>query len=175
MLKRSLEATTSPITKKTKPTLRICSWNVAGLAASLKKGFYDTVNSLNADILLLQETKLNPANKDFCHLMVAVDEKEFAHQYWSHSSARKGYSGSAVLSKIKPLSVSYTIGDADQDLEGRYIILEFERFHLIACYIMNASTGLKRLPEKRIHMKHLAEFIKGLKKPVILGGDVNVL
>jgi hypothetical protein len=131
--KRSLSTTTSPSKKTKLSTIKISSWNVSSLNACLKKGFQDVLNSLSADILVIQETKLNPSNKEFHNTMKAVEKRGYPYQYWAHSTAKKGYSGSAVFSKFEPLKVTYGVGDlklisgdAEIDKEGRYITLEFE-------------------------------------------------
>ena len=102
-------------------TITIASYNVGGLNACLKKGFEEYVEHEQADLLLLQECKLN---QDLSYLT----KKVYPFQYQSHCKSKKGYSGVAIHSKIKPLSVSYEIGDKEMDQEGRYIILEFEGF-----------------------------------------------
>lgn len=150
--------------RKHQEILRITSWNVAGLNACLKKGFNEFTAADDSDILLIQETKLGQGKE-----MLA----KYPWQYWSHSKSKKGYSGCAVFSKIKPMSVSYDLGD-ELDQEGRYIILEFPQYFLINCYIMNAGQDLKRLPLKRLHYGTLEAFLSNLSKPFVLAGDLNV-
>jgi exodeoxyribonuclease III len=146
------------------------SFNVAGLNAGLKKGFVATVHKHQPDILCIQETKLNSSPPEKSPFTL----KEYPHQYWSHCTAKKGYSGSAVFSKIKPLSVNYELDDFKD--EGRTITLEFDSFWLVASYVPNAGSKLERMDVKlkfnaaiKDHMEHLAE-----SKPVIWAGDLNV-
>ena len=145
--------------------------NCKGLNASLKKGFDIYVKAEDADILCIQETKLNerPA-------FTAPCLTRYPYQYWSHSTAKKGYSGSAILSKIKPLSVLYGIDQKEMDDEGRVISLEFEDFWIVACYIPNAGSKLERLDYKVEYCDAILDFIQRLeaKKPVIWTGDLNV-
>jgi exodeoxyribonuclease III len=144
-------------------SIRISSWNVAGLNACLKKGFADYVATEAADILMIQETKLSS------DINIPINYK---FKYYNHCTSKKGYSGVAVFSNLEPINVSYSIGHLDK--EGRYIILEFQSFILINAYVPNASEGLKRLSEKREHVNVLQEFMKNLKKPIVWGGDLNV-
>jgi exodeoxyribonuclease III len=166
----------SELKPKGKGTITIASWNVGGLNACLKKGFQDYVDAEQADILLFQECKLN---QDLSYL----GKDLYPFQYQSHCKVKKGYSGVAMHSKIKPISVRYEIGDKEMDKEGRYIILEFDGnfnmlmvdYYVINSYIINAGAKLVRLDTKRDHYKnHLIPFLKSLKKPIIFGGDLNV-
>jgi exodeoxyribonuclease III len=148
--------------------MKLISWNVNGIRAILKKGFEKSVNSMNPDVLCLQETKAHPDQ---------VDEilSEFEHHYWN-SAEKKGYSGTAVFSKVRPLSVSYGIGIEEHDKEGRVITLEFEKFYLINIYVPNSGSELRRLKYRRNWDMDLLNYFKKLekKKPVIFCGDMNV-
>ncbi|KAK9767974.1 hypothetical protein K7432_018675 [Basidiobolus ranarum] len=150
--------------------MKIVSWNVNSLNAAMKKGFLDYVKAEKPDILCLQETKLNQTPKD-------ILKKEYKYQYWwCCNSGKKGYAGSAVLSKIEPLNVTYGLEDTDLDDSGRVITLEFEEYYLIACYIPNAGEKLVRLKYREewdIKMKNMLENLNA-KKPVIWAGDLNV-
>ncbi|KAI8928522.1 Endonuclease/exonuclease/phosphatase [Entophlyctis helioformis] len=152
-------------------SLKLVSWNVAGFNAAVKKGMMRYIEAEDADIVCIQETKLSsqPASD-------TARSKLYPHQYWSVCTAKKGYSGTAVWSKVKPISVRYTIGDKDLDDEGRFIILEFEEWFLVASYIVNAGQQLERLALKHDHYAKLQAFLKGLQdtKPVVWTGDINV-
>ncbi|KDR73496.1 hypothetical protein GALMADRAFT_251205 [Galerina marginata CBS 339.88] len=162
-----------PVVLPPKPTntTRIASWNVSGLAASEKKGFKDYVEAENPDILIITETKLNkvPANASL--------KSRFPYQYWS-ISATKGYAGTAILSKQKPLSIDQTIpGHPDpQSVKGRIVTLEFETCHLVGTYVVNAGQNLKTLEAKKVWNQHFFAYLRELdkKKPVIWAGDLNV-
>ena len=148
--------------------MKIISWNVNGIRAVMKKGFSDFAHKTNPDILCLQETKAHPDQVD-----KLLDNYE--HHYWN-SADKKGYSGTAVFSKVKPLKVTYGGGLDEGDTEGRVIILEFENFHLVNVYTPNSQRGLTRLSYRQ---KWDGAFLKLLKKlekskPVILCGDLNV-
>lgn len=103
--------------------LKMMSWNVGGLNACLKKGFLKVIEKENSDIFCLQETKLNGP-------MEYVPKRLYPYQYQSHCTAKKGYSGTAIFSKIKPLNVTYSVAKDEFDTEGRYIIAEFEKVRL---------------------------------------------
>jgi exodeoxyribonuclease-3 len=148
--------------------MKIISWNVNGIRAVMKKGFSDFAHKTNPDILCLQETKAHPDQVD-----KLLDNYE--HHYWN-SADKKGYSGTAVFSKVKPLNVTYGGGLDEGDTEGRVIILEFDNFHLVNVYTPNSQRGLTRLSYRQ---RWDVAFLKLLKKvekskPVILCGDLNV-
>ncbi|KAK0450989.1 Endonuclease/exonuclease/phosphatase [Armillaria borealis] len=151
--------------------LRIAAWNVCGLAASQKKGFKFYVEAEDPDVLVLTETKVNDESVD------PALKARFPHSYWSISS-KKTYSGTAVLSKYKALSVDKTLpGHPDPDIiKGRIITLEFESCYLVATYVPNAGTELKTLDVKNEWNVHFTRYIRDLdkKKPVIWTGDLNV-
>ncbi|EKM55126.1 uncharacterized protein PHACADRAFT_120160 [Phanerochaete carnosa HHB-10118-sp] len=152
-------------------SIRIATWNICGLAASSKKGFKYYVEAEDADVLILTETKVNDSPAD------PLLTKRYPHRYWS-ISAKKTYSGTAILCKVKPLSVDYTLpGHPDPEhVRGRILTLEFENVYVVGTYVVNAGTGLKTLPEKRTWNKHFHAYIHSLdaKKPVIWTGDLNV-
>ena len=148
-------------------TTKLVSWNVNGIRAILNKGFLDFVKKENPDILCLQETKAHPDQVDKIL-------GEYEHHFWN-TAEKKGYSGTAVFSKIKPISVIYGDGPMS-DKEGRVITLEFDEYYLINVYTPNAKRALERLDERQIWDKQFLRFIKELedKKPVIVCGDLNV-
>ena len=146
---------------------KLVSWNVNGLRACVKKGFLDIMNELDADVFCIQETKLQEGQID-------LDLPEY-YQFWNYAE-KKGYSGTAVFTKEKPLSVQNGIGVEEHDREGRVITLEYEDYYLVTCYTPNSQTELRRLSYRmewedafRCYLKTLEE-----KKPVILCGDLNV-
>lgn len=147
--------------------MKLISWNVNGLRAAINKGFNDFFDSINADVFCIQETKLQPEQIKF--------EKEGYKQYWN-SAVKKGYSGTAVFTKIEPINVSYGIGIEEHDQEGRVITLEFEKFYLVNCYTPNSKRELERLDYRQVWEDNFREYLVKLnnKKPVILCGDLNV-
>ena len=155
-------------------SVKIASYNVAGLNASFQRGLSRYIKAEDADIVCLQETKINDMRMFTKSEGLSKDIYPF--QYQSICKVKKGYSGTAVFSKIKPSSVLYKIGDPDFDGEGRYIILEFEKVYLIAAYVVNAGSKLERLDQKVKHLTILTKFLESLdqKKPIILTGDLNV-
>ncbi|EKM82547.1 hypothetical protein AGABI1DRAFT_111155 [Agaricus bisporus var. burnettii JB137-S8] len=156
---------------RTPDTLRIATWNICGWAASHKKGFKYYVEAEDADILVLTETKVNEQPVD-----PALDAR-YPYTYWSISS-KKSYSGTAILSKHKPLSVTKTLPNhPNPDLvKGRIITLEFEGYYLIGTYVVNAGVELKTLEDKKEWNQHFENYIRDLDKvkPVIWTGDLNV-
>ncbi len=147
--------------------MKFVSWNVNGLRACLTKGFYESFQTLDADVFCLQETKMQKGQ-------VELELPGYA-DYWN-SAEKKGYSGTAVLTRIPPLSVSYDIGDSNHTGEGRSITLEFEPFYLVTVYTPNSQDGLKRLPYRMEWEDAFRAYLCALdrKKPVILCGDLNV-
>ena len=148
-------------------SLKYISWNVIGLRACMIKGFMQAFKELDADCFCLQETKLQPDQ-------IELDLPGY-YQYWN-SAVKKGYSGTALFTKIKPLSVTYGIGMEEHDQEGRVITADFNDHCLVTCYTPNSQRGLARLTYR---MKWEDDFKKYLldlskKKPVILCGDLNV-
>lgn len=147
--------------------MNIVSWNVNGLRAITGKNFYDFINEFNPDILCLQETKTQAGQID-----LNLSEYE---QYFCYAD-KKGYSGTAILSKVKPLNVSYGIGIDEHDHEGRVITAEYENFYLVCAYIPNSQTELKRLDYRRVFNSAIEEYLVNLDKtkPVLFCGDLNV-
>ena len=147
--------------------MRLISWNVNGLRAVVKKGFEDVFYGLDADLFCIQETKLQDGQID---LDLAPWEG-----YWSYAE-KKGYSGTAIFSRIPPLSVSYNLGVPEHDTEGRAVTLEFGGFYLVCVYTPNAQDGLRRLDYRMDWEDAFREYVCVLdaKKPVIICGDLNV-
>ncbi len=147
--------------------MRFISWNVNGLRAVVKKGFEDIFWGLDADIFCLQETKLQAGQID-------LDLTGY-ESYWSYAE-KKGYSGTAVFTRRTPLSVSYNLGIAEHDDEGRAVTLEFEDFFLVCVYTPNAQDELKRLSYRMEWEDAFRDYLCALnrKKPVIVCGDMNV-
>jgi len=147
--------------------MKFISWNVNGLRACEGKGFRDVFSQLDADFFCLQETKMQPDQLD-----IQFDGYD---SYWN-SAEKKGYSGTAVFTKHKPLNVTYGIGIDLHDHEGRVITLEMEDFFLVCCYTPNSQDGLKRLDYRMSWEDAFREYLKKLDatKPVILCGDLNV-
>lgn len=147
--------------------MKLISWNVNGLRAVVKKGFVDIFNEQDADIFCLQETKLQEGQID-------LDLPGY-HQYWNYA-VKKGYSGTAVFSKAKALSVKYGIGIEEHDQEGRVITCEYEDFYLVNCYTPNSQAELKRLDYRMQWEEDFKAYLHQLEetKPVILCGDLNV-
>lgn len=146
---------------------KFVSWNVNGIRACVQKGFTESFMSLGADIFCIQESKLQEGQLSL--------ETEGYYQYWNYAE-KKGYSGTAVFTKEKPLSVQYGMGIERHDTEGRLITLEFEDYYFITCYTPNAQDGLKRIDYRMDWEDSFREYLKALdeKKPVIFCGDLNV-
>ncbi len=148
--------------------MKIISFNVNGIRAITKKDFAKDVKTMNPDVLCLQETKAHPDQ---------VDEllHDYEHHYWN-SAEKKGYSGTAVFSKIKPISVRYDMGIEEHDQEGRIIAVEFEEFILVNVYTPNSGRGLTRLDYRSTWDNAFRNYVKKLEeeKPVIICGDLNV-
>ncbi len=146
--------------------MRLVSWNVNGFRAALKNGFEGFFTQLDADIFCLQETKMQPGQAQF--------EPEGYHQYW-HSAQKKGYAGTAVFTREKPLSEAYGLGGAHMD-EGRAITLEYPGFYLVNVYTPNAQPELKRIGYRCEWEDALRATLSALdkKKPVVYCGDLNV-
>ena len=147
--------------------MKLISWNVNGLRACMNKGFQDFLANSEADIFCVQETKMQKGQAEF----------DFSgyEEYWN-SAEKKGYSGTAIFTKIKPLSVSYDIGIAEHDQEGRVITAEFDDFQLVNVYTPNSQRELARLDYRMQWEDAFRSYIKQLdeKKPVIVCGDLNV-
>lgn len=149
--------------------MKLVSWNLNGIRAVAKRGLLDIITELNAEVICFQETKaqvhqveevLQPLG-----LFVSANEAE-----------KKGYSGTAIVSKTKPLSVTKGIGIEEHDNEGRVVTAEFEDFYVVNAYVPNSGQGLKRLDYRELWDKDMLAYLKGLenKKPVLFCGDLNV-
>jgi len=147
--------------------MKLISWNVNGLRACVTKGFYDFFRESAADIFCVQETKLQEGQ-------IILELGEEYYQYWNYA-LKKGYSGTAVFTRIKPLSVRYGLED-ESEAEGRILTLEFEHFYLINVYTPNAKRDLSRLEYRMEWEVRFRNYIQGLDKhkPVIVCGDLNV-
>ena len=147
--------------------MKLVSWNVAGFRACLNKGFEDFFNKVDADIFCLQEVK---ALKE----QIPFEPKGYFE--YLNPALRKGYSGTLVYTKIKPLEVTYGIGIEEHDQEGRVITLEYDNFYLVNVYVPNVKRSLERLPYRMTWEDDFLKYIKNLenKKPVVVCGDFNV-
>lgn len=147
--------------------MRFVSWNVNGLRACIQKGFMDYFKLSDADFFCLQETKLQEGQ-----IELPLDGY---FQFWNYAQ-KKGYSGTAIFAKYKPLSVSYGMNIPEFDSEGRLLTLEYPAFYLVTCYTPNAQRELARLDFRMAWETAFAEYLSALdaKKPVILCGDLNV-
>ncbi len=147
--------------------MKFVSWNVNGLRACVQKGFEEAFHTLDADFFCLQETKLQEGQ-------IALNLEGY-HQYWCYAQ-KKGYSGTAIFAKKKPIAASYGIGADALDNEGRVITLEYPGFYLVTCYTPNAQRGLARLDHRMAWDEAFRGYVSGLdqKKNVIICGDLNV-
>ena len=147
--------------------MKLISWNVNGLRACMNKGFQDFLAASEADIFCVQETKMQKGQAEF----------DFSgyEEYWN-SAEKKGYAGTAIFTKIKPLNVSYDMGIAEHDQEGRIIAAEFDDFYLVNVYTPNSQRELARLDYRMQWEDAFRAYVKQLdeKKPVIICGDLNV-
>mgnify|MGYP001334371097 CR=1 FL=1 len=148
--------------------MKIISWNVNGIRAAINKGFYSSMSKVNPDIICLQETK---AHKDQVNLIL----DDYPYKFWN-SAQKKGYSGTAIFSKIEPVKHIYDIGIEEHDQEGRVIALEFDSYFLVTVYTPNSKRKLLRLKYRQKWDKDFLKNLKKLekKKPVIFCGDLNV-
>ena len=147
--------------------MRLISWNVNGLRAVVGKDFGETFKSLDADFFCLQETKMQAGQLDL--------EFDGYTSYWNYAE-KKGYSGTAIYTRHKPLAVTLGIGIDEHDHEGRVITLEMEKFFLVNVYVPNSQDGLKRLDYRMRWEDDFRNYLVNLnkKKPVIVCGDLNV-
>lgn len=147
--------------------MKLVSWNVNGLRAIVKKNFFEVFSEFDADFFCLQETKLQAGQIDL--------EFEGYHSYWNYA-LKKGYSGTAIFTKHKPLSVKYGMGTPEHDQEGRMITLEYPEFWLVTVYTPNSQNELVRLDYRMIWERDFRQYINQLEatKPVIVCGDLNV-
>ena len=147
--------------------MKFISWNVNGLRACIKKGFLDYFNDINADFFCLQEIKMSEGQLDL--------ELEGYEAYYNYAQ-RKGYSGTAIFTKYKPLSVKYGMGIEEHDNEGRLITLEYDDFFLVTCYTPNSKQELLRLDYRMVWEDAFRNYLLDLNKTksVIVCGDLNV-
>lgn len=147
--------------------MKFISWNVNGLRACMQKGFMDFFNEMDADAFCLQETKLQSGQ-------IEMDLPGY-REYWNYAQ-KKGYSGTAIFSKVTPEQVTYGIGIEELDTEGRVITLEFDKFFLVTCYTPNSQRELARLDFRMKWEDAFTAYLQALdaRKPVILCGDLNV-
>lgn len=147
--------------------MKLISWNVNGLRACVTKGFLDFFKAVDADMFCIQETKLQEGQID-------LDLPGY-HQYWNYA-VKKGYSGTAIFTKVEPQSVTYGIGIEEHDNEGRVITLEFEKFFLVTVYTPNSQRGLARIDYRIQWENDFRTYLMRLDttKPVIVCGDLNV-
>jgi len=147
--------------------MKLISWNVNGLRAVWNKGFAEFFNEINADIFCIQETKMQEGQME-------IDFPGYTK--FLNSAVKKGYSGTAIFTKTKPISVSYGIGIEEHDQEGRVITLEFEKFYMVNVYTPNSQRELTRLVYRQKWEDDFKNYLKNLdsKKPVIICGDLNV-
>jgi exodeoxyribonuclease-3 len=150
--------------------MKLISWNLNGIRAVAKKGLLDIIKELNADAICFQETK---AQDD--QVAEVLENLEGYHVY-SSSAVKKGYSGTAILSRTEALSVTYGLGIEEHDQEGRLITAEYDTFYLLTAYVPNSKSGLARIDNRMLWDKDLLIHMQELekKKPVILCGDLNV-
>lgn len=145
--------------------MKIVTWNVNGLRACLGKGFRDFFDEIDADVFCVQETKMQPEQVDF----------EFpGYNAYYNSAVRKGYSSTALFSKEEPVKVTFDIGIEHHDQEGRVISAEYKDFYVVCCYTPNSKDGLLRLDYRMDWEDCFRKYLKTLKKPIILCGDLNV-
>ena len=147
--------------------MKLISWNVNGLRACVGKDFEQQFKALNADFFCLQETKMQAGQLDISFPGYA--------SYWNYAD-KKGYSGTAIFTKHKPLDVTYGIGMDEHDHEGRVITLEMDDFYLVTVYTPNSQDGLRRLDYRMKWEKDFQDYLHRLdrKKPVVVCGDMNV-
>jgi exodeoxyribonuclease III len=147
--------------------MKLVSWNVNGMRAVLKNDFLDKMGTINPEVVCLQETRVSSHE-----IHVPLDGY---YQYWN-SAKKKGYSGTAVFSRVEPISVSNGMGIAEHDTEGRIITLEFQGFFLVNVYTPNAQHGLVRLDYRQRWDTDFLAYLKGLEatKPIVFCGDLNV-
>ncbi|MBR3883102.1 MAG: exodeoxyribonuclease III [Clostridia bacterium] len=151
--------------------MKLISWNVNGLRAVVTKGFKDFFDSIDADFFCIQETKMQEDQIDLTINSILEDY----NQYWN-SAEKKGYSGTAIFCKEKPLNVTYGLGIEEHDNEGRIITLEYDKFYLVNCYTPNSKRELERLDYRQVWEDEVRKYLKRLEesKPVIYCGDLNV-
>ena len=147
--------------------MKIVSWNVNGLRAAVRKGFVESFEALDADFFCLQEIKMQEGQLEL--------ELPGYEQYYNYAE-KKGYSGTAIFTKHTPLSVSYGVGEATSEPEGRIITLEYDDYYVVTVYTPNSKRDLSRLEERLVWETEMRNYLVELdaKKPVIYCGDLNV-
>lgn len=147
--------------------MRFVSWNVNGLRACLTKGFMESFRDMDADVFCLQETKMQEGQ--------AILDLPGYKQFWN-SAEKKGYSGTAIFTRVEPIDVTYGIGIEEHDHEGRVITMEFEDYYLVTVYTPNSQKELARLAYRMTWEEAFKDYVCGLdkEKPVIICGDLNV-
>lgn len=147
--------------------MKLISWNVNGIRANIKKGFMDFFKEVDADVLCIQETKCQEGQVEL--------ELDGYYQYWNYAE-KKGYSGTAVFTKVKPIEIHYGIGKDQHDKEGRVLTLEYDDFYLVNVYTPNSQPELARLSYRMEWEDDFRDYLKTIEihKPVILCGDLNV-
>lgn len=147
--------------------MKLVSWNVNGLRACMNKGFKNFMDSVDADVFCVQETKMQREQANF--------EFPGYFEYWN-SAEKKGYSGTAIFSKTEPISVTYDMGIKEHDKEGRIICAEYDKFYLVNVYVPNAQRDLARLPYRVTWEDAFRNYVGELnaRKPVLICGDMNV-
>lgn len=155
----------------TMAALKLISWNVNGIRAIMKKDFLKDVQEMDPDVLCLQETKAQIPDAE-----KALEPLEGYHIYLNSSKARKGYSGTALISKTEPIAVTYDLGIEEHDQEGRVITAEFEKFFLVTVYTPNSGAGMVRLDYRSTWDEAFKDHLVALNeiKPVVVCGDLNV-
>ncbi len=148
--------------------MKLISWNVNGIRACISKGFNDFFNEIDADILCVQETKLQEEQAE----NINFD----GYNRYINCAVKKGYSGTMVFSKVKPINVTYGLGIQEHDQEGRVITLEFDKFYFVCCYTPNSKRELERLDYRMTWEDEMRKYLKNLEtsKPVVYCGDLNV-
>ena len=147
--------------------MKLISWNVNGLRACLTKGFMEYFDEMDADFFCLQEIKLSEGQLEW--------SKEGYYDYWNYAE-KKGYSGTAIFTKYKPLSVSYGLGIEEHDHEGRVITLEYDNYYVVTVYTPNSQNELARLDYRMVWEDEFRKYLNSLKakKSVLVCGDMNV-
>ncbi len=148
--------------------MKLISWNVNGLRACITKGFEDFFKEIDADIFCVQETKMQEEQADHINFD--------GYYRYMNSAEKKGYSGTAVFTKVKPINVTYGLGIKEHDNEGRIITAEYENFFLLNCYTPNSKRELERLDYRMVWEDEIKKYIETIEKikPVIYCGDLNV-
>jgi exodeoxyribonuclease-3 len=150
--------------------MKLVSWNVNGVRAAIKKDFFESLASLDCDVLCLQETKAQDEQ-----VIEALSDLQGYHVF-TNSAVKKGYSGTSIITRVKPIDVTSDIGIGEHDQEGRVLCAEFAAFYLVTVYTPNSGSELKRLPYRTQWDADFLSYIKQLEvvKPVVICGDLNV-